>query len=131
MSEKDEKTFEDYCNTFERKINRLVNIIYGLITLFIAGSLTLFVTFGELKAQTKETERKVNFVWNDYMPAMYLEGFSKNQNYQTQEIVATIKGDKEAVKEINAKYIDFQKTMLDNMIKSRGGITNTVRGVKK
>jgi hypothetical protein len=65
------------------------------------------------------------------MPAMYLEGFAKNQNYQTQEIVATIKGDKEAVKEINAKYIDFQKTMLDNMIKSRGGITNTVRGVKK
>jgi tetrahydromethanopterin S-methyltransferase subunit G len=126
-----ENTFANYCKEFDAKVNRLVNIIYGLLTLFIAGSLALFVTFGELKAQTTEIEKKVEFVWRDYMPAMYLEGFAKNQNYQTQEIVATIKGDKEAVKEINAKYIDFQKTMLDNMIKARGGVTNTVRGGKK
>jgi tetrahydromethanopterin S-methyltransferase subunit G len=126
-----DKTFANYCKEFDTKVNRLVNIIYGLLTLFIAGSLALFVTFGELKAQTNEIERKVEFVWKDYMPSMYLEGFAKNQNYQTQEIVATIKGDKEAVKEINAKYIDFQKTMLDNMIKARGGVTNNVRGVKK
>ena len=126
-----ENTFANYCKEFDTKVNRLVNIIYGLITLFIAGSLALFVTFGELKAQTNEIERKVEFVWKDYMPSMYLEGFAKNQNYQTQEIVATIKGDKEAVKEINAKYIDFQKTMLDNMIRSRGGIVNTTRGGKK
>ena len=126
-----DKTFANYCKEFDTKVNRLVNIIYGLLTLFIAGSLALFVTFGELKAQTNEIERKIEFVWKDYMPSMYLEGFAKNQNYQTQEIVATIKGDKEAVKEINAKYIDFQKTMLDNMIKARGGVTNNVRGVKK
>jgi cytochrome c biogenesis factor len=126
-----ENTFANYCKEFDTKVNRLVNIIYGLITLFLAGSLALFVTFGELKAQTREDERKIEIIWKDYMPAMYLEGFAKNQNYQTQEIVATIKGDKEAVKEINAKYIDFQKTMLDNMIRSRGGIVNTTRGGKK
>jgi hypothetical protein len=94
--------------------------------------------------QDKEQERKINYVWADYMPMMFLETMTKNSNYQTQELlnkmsemIADMKGDKELVEKykkesrvINEKYMDFQKMTLDNMIKMKGGMTNITRSIK-
>lgn len=72
-------------------------------------------------------EKRLENVMRDYAPMWFLEGLIKNMNYQTEEIVATMKGDKSRIKEINEKYLEFQKTMLNNMIQIRGGITTNVR----
>lgn len=75
--------------------------------------------------------KKVEVMWSEYVPMWFLEGITQNTNYQTEELIATIQGDQTKVKEINAKYIEFQKTMINNMIKMRGGTTMQSRGISK
>jgi hypothetical protein len=103
------------------------------ILLWIGGAiLTAFMAqligFGMVKSTVDETKYKVDYVWKDYVPMWYMEGMIKNMNYQTEEIVATIQGDKERVKQINVKYLEFQKTMLSNIVQARGGMSNITRG---
>ena len=74
-----------------------------------------------------EVEGTVDRINKNFVPTFLMEGIIKNMNYQTEEIVATIKCDKEEVKKINAKYLDFQRTMLDNLAQMRGGISNITR----
>jgi hypothetical protein len=61
----------------------------------------------------------------------FLEGLQKNNDYKTQEIIAVLQGDNTKIRDINEKYIDFQKTMLNNMASMRESYTNTTRGDKK
>jgi hypothetical protein len=131
MSENDKSIVEDYCNRMDKKYNRLMNVIYGLMIAIVGAGAVQFITFGEVKSQVKTSAKQIDFIGKDYIPTMFLEGFAKNQNYQTEEIVATIKGDHEKIKEINEKYIDFQKTMINSLIQMRGGISNVTRSAKK
>jgi hypothetical protein len=131
MSEQEKSIVEQYCKKMDDRYLSLMKVIYGLIIVILGAGAIQFVSFGATKNQVESLQKSVDFVSKDYIPTMFLEGLLKNQNYQTQEIVSTINGDKQRVKEINEKYIDFQKTMLNNFIQQRGGYTNITRGGKK
>jgi len=74
-----------------------------------------------------DNERVIYNINHDYIPTWFLQGLIENMNYQTEEIVATMNGDQTKVHEINVKYVAFQKTMMNNLIQMRGGISNTKR----
>jgi hypothetical protein len=75
----------------------------------------------------REVTRRTDYIWKDYVPMWFMDGMIKNNDYKTEEIVSTLKGDDAKVKEINKKYIDFQTIMLNNMIQMRGGISLITR----
>lgn len=76
----------------------------------------------------KLESRKIEWVWKDYVPMWFLEGIQKNQDFKIEEIVATLNGDKEKIKEINKKYLEFQTTMLNDLIRARGGMVQVTKG---
>jgi len=131
MSEQEKSIVEQYCKKMDDRYSNLMKVIYGLIIVILGAGAIQFVSFGATKNQVESLQKSVDFVSKDYIPTMLLEGLLKNQNYQTQEIVATINGDKQEVKAINDKYLDFQKTMINNFIQLRGGYTNITRGGAK
>lgn len=128
MSEHDKSIVEEYCKKMDERHANLMKIIWSLILVFIAAGAIQFVTFGELKAQVKESDDKLHFIDKNYVPTIFLEGMQQNYSYQLQEIVATFTGDKEKVRSISAKYNEFQQTMIKQMISMKGGINSTVRG---
>jgi len=69
----------------------------------------------------KENEKSLVFVIGDYVPLWFMEGIIQNMNFQTEEIVATISNNIDKVKEINKKYLEFQKLMLKTLSEHRGG----------
>ena len=75
----------------------------------------------------KDTNQRLDYIWKNFVPMWFLEGMQKNNDYKTEEIVATLKGDDAKVKEINEKYIEFQNIMLNNMIQMREGISLITR----
>jgi len=101
-------------------------VVRIMITIFVAQ----LSVFGAMTANVKNDHKMLNAISRDYVPAWFLEGMYDNMTYQTEEIVATLNGNSEKIKEINDKYIDFQKNMLNNLIKMRGGITNNTRSIK-
>ena len=130
MSETDKSIVESYCAKMDERYSKLMNVIYGLVFVIVGAGAIQFVSFGATKNQVEFNTKKLDFIGRDYFPTMLMEGFAKNQNYQTEEIVATINGDKAKIKEINKKYIDFQNTMITNLIQMRSGMTNVTRGGK-
>jgi len=74
-----------------------------------------------------DNERVIYNINHDYIPTWFFQGLIENMNYQTEEIVVTMNGDQTKVHEINVKYVAFQKTMMNNLIQMRGGISNTKR----
>ena len=113
----------------DKRYNFLIWIIGMIFTTFIAIGSVQLVSIGKMKNQLEDTIILLNFMSKDYVPLWYLEGMQKNMNYQTEEIVATINGNKAKVQEINIKYLEFQRTMLNNFIQMRGGLTNITRSV--
>lgn len=112
--------------SLEKTKRSLWKIIFIMITVFVA-QLTIF---GSLIHTAKDNKDRIDFIGRDYVPAWFLTGMYENMNYQTEEIVATMNGDAAKIKEINQKYIAFQKMMLNNLIQLRGGISSTTRSAK-
>jgi hypothetical protein len=113
----------------EKKYNFLMWIVGLTFAAFMGFGSVQLISFGKMKNQLEDTIERINFISKDYVPMWYLEGIQINTNYQTQEIVATIKGDGAKVKDINEKYLEFQKIMLNNFIQMRGGITDVTRSI--
>jgi hypothetical protein len=110
-------------------------IICALVMIILQGGNLVGVAINSsaIKNQSDdmvEASAKLNFVSKDYVPMWFLEGLQKNNDYKTQEIIAVLQGDDVKIKEINEKYIDFQRTMLNNLSQMRGGYNNIIRGVK-
>ena len=104
-------------------------LITALFMVILQGSLLVGVAINS--KDIKENTAKINFVAKDYVPMWFLEGLQKNNDYKTQEIIAVLRSDDAKIKEINEKYIDFQKTMLNNLANMRGSYTQNTRGGKK
>jgi hypothetical protein len=130
IKKEDEDIFKCYCEQMDNKYNKLIKVIYGLVIAIMGAGALQFITFGEVKAQVIESKDQLEFINKNYVPTIFLDGFIQNQNYETQEIVATIHGDPEKVKEVCEKYLRFQKTMINQMIEFRGGITPTTRSLQ-
>jgi len=108
-------------------------LITAFILIVLQGSNLVGVALN--RADIIHNEQRVNVMWDDYMPMWFLEGMQQNNDYRTQEIIIAItKLDPDKQKEIeqiNAKYAAFQKVMLNQMIKFRGGISSTTRSAEK
>ncbi|MGE5457299.1 MAG: hypothetical protein ACM3RX_02990 [Methanococcaceae archaeon] len=130
MSEHEKSVVEEYCKKMDTRHSLLMKVIWGLLVLFFGAGLIQFVTFGELKAQVKETDEKLQFIDRNYVPTIFLEGMQQNYSYQLQEIVATFTGDENKVRIISQKYNEFQQTMIKQMIGVKGGISSTTRSIK-
>ena len=103
-------------------------IIVALIMIVLQGANLVGVAVN--RADINNSGRTLEIVARDYVPMWFLEGMQKNMNYQTEEIVAVINGsDKELIKAINKKYLEFQKDMINNLAHNRGGYTMVVRSV--
>lgn len=129
MTTATEEKVHSLCDKLERRIKMLTWIAGFVITAFLTSMVLNTVSYGSTKNQVDINTKVLNFVAKDYIPAWFLEGIYQNMAFQTEEIVATIKGDKEKIKEINLKYSAFQKTMLNNFIQNRGGVPNVTRGI--
>ena len=103
-------------------------IIVGLIMIILQGANLVGVAVN--RVDIVNNVEKLDMVFKDYVPMWFLEGLQKNNDYKTEEIIATLSGDKEQVKKINAKYIEFQNIMMNNLIKMRGGKTMIARSGK-
>jgi hypothetical protein len=120
----------------EKKDNGSRNILISAIVLIIlqgANLVGVAVNRTDIRHNAelaKESFRKVDMVYNDYVPMWFMEGLQRSTNYQTEEIIATIKGDMSKVKEINNKYMEFQRMMLNNLAQMRGGYSTTTRSLK-
>lgn len=104
-----------------------INIIAAIVITAFVGQL---VVFGMDKAKGDNTAELVQTINSNYVPMILMEGLVKNMNYQTEEIVATITGDKAMVRSINEKYLEFQRTQINLIQSQRGGYTNVTRGAK-
>ena len=110
-------------------------LITALVLIILQGANLVGVAINrsDIKYNAKSSRTisdKVDMMYKDYVPMWFLEGLQQNTNYQTEEIIATMNGNAAKVKEINKKYITFQKTMLNNMAQMRGGYTSITRSVK-
>jgi len=103
-------------------------IIIGLIMIILQGANLVGVAVN--RVDIVNNAEKLDLVYKDYVPMWFLDGMQKNNDYKTEEIIATLSGDKEQVKKINTKYIEFQNIMMNNLIKMRGGRTMVTRSGK-
>jgi len=112
----------------EKNNNSRNLIIVGLIMIILQGANLVGVAVN--RVDIVNNAEKLDVVFKDYVPMWFLEGLQKNNDYKTEEIIATLSGDKEQVKKINTKYIEFQNIMMNNLIKMRGGRTMITRSGK-
>lgn len=104
-----------------------LNIIAAIVITAFVGQL---VVFGAVKSKVDNTSDLVHEINKNYVPMILMEGLIKNQNYQTEELVNTIIGDKERVHAVNEKYLEFQRTQINLIQSIRGGYTGITRGAK-
>jgi len=126
------EVMQELCDKFEAKYDKMkhtlmwINGIILSIYLSVGGAQIL--SFGQIKKQVEINTESLHFMQKDYVPAWFLEGMINNMNYQTEEIIATVMDDKERIKRINEKYSTFQKDMMNNLIRYRGGQNYITRG---
>ena len=101
-------------------------LIAAIVTILLQSGIVAGLALHGMRIE--RTENAVDIINKNFVPMFLLEGMAENSNYQIAEIVASMNGDAKKVHDINEKYIAFQKTMLNNIIQMRGGISNTVRG---
>ena len=101
-------------------------LIAAIITITLQSGIVAGMALHNYRISNVES--KVEIINKNYIPTWFLEGMLENMNFQTSEIVSTMNGDAARIHDINEKYCAFQKTMLNNLIQMRGGISNTVRG---
>jgi hypothetical protein len=103
-------------------------LITALFMVILQGGLLVTVTLNTEK--DKEQERKIMYMWRDYMPTVFMEGMMKTYAYQTEAIVATLNGDNAKIKELNARYDGLRTEMLNNLQLMRGGPNSITRSLK-
>ena len=101
-------------------------LIAAIITITLQSGIVAGMALHNYRISNVES--KVEIINKNYIPTWFLEGMLENMNFQTSEIVSTMNGDAARIHDINEKYCAFQKTMLNNLIQMRGGISNTIRG---
>jgi hypothetical protein len=133
MSEQQQQFINELCTKFDEKYHRLVVLFVSIGVVFVSAALIVGATqIAKTAAMEKQIETNtalLKMVSSDYLPMWFMEGIQKNSDYKTEEIVATLQGDKSKVRDINAKYQDFQKTMINDLIRIRGGVTNITRSI--
>jgi len=104
-------------------------LITSLFMVILQGSLLVTVAINNEK--DKEQERKIEYMWKDYMPTVFMDGMMRTYSLQTQSIVAEIGGDPVKVKVQNEKFDELRKELLNTLQQLRGGPTSITRSIKQ
>lgn len=108
-------------------IDRYV-IIVSIIMIILQGGNLVGVALNREKSL--DNEKKIEFIGRDYAPMWFVQALQSNEDYRTQELVAVFGGDTQKAKEISVKYEAFRESMISQMIRFKGGITNITRTAK-
>lgn len=97
-------------------------ILMTLLGTFIAVGVTQIILSARLQENLSYTQEVVQKINDDYTPLFVISAIVESNNLMTQEIVGIKEADQEKVKEVQRKYADLQKMVIQNL--------STVRGVK-
>lgn len=99
-------------------------ILMTLLGTFIAVGVTQIILSARLQANleyTQETVRKIN---DDYTPLFVMDAIVESNNLMTQEIVGIKEADQAKVKEVQKKYAELQKMVIQQLSTVRGAKSN-------
>jgi len=103
----------------ESKERSISNLLIGLLATFLVigiAQVTLTITLKENLNHTQQQVQKIN---DDYTPMFVVEAIVESNNLMTQEIVGIREGDARKVRDVQKKYADLQKLVIENMSRSR------------
>ena len=102
-------------------------IFVKLAVACIATILTAIIVVSINFHNQKILNGRVDKIWSDYTPLQITNDLQENQQFMVLDIVSQLNGDKEKMKEISTKYIEFQKRVLNRLSEMREGTTTTTR----
>jgi len=100
------------------------------VKILIGSVLVAISVVSVLIWKVSDNKDRIDFLSKDYAPLWIMQEMQQNNDYMVQEISATFgatEPDKVKIKEIQKKYADFQKWVVNNIAASRGGITTIIR----
>ena len=95
---------------------KLLTALTFTLLVSVLAQVTLSATIMTRQNATEELARKIN---DDYTPMFVVQAIVESNNLMTQEIVGIREADIEKVRAIQAKYIDLQKMVIQQMSHSR------------
>jgi hypothetical protein len=132
MSEHDQSILQEFYEKLKTQNKILIKVVWGLLAILLGGSVLLFVSFGEVKTQTKVTTDLLQFVSRDYTPIWYTEGMTELFTLHTEKVVSVLRGNSimsSDIKKIDEDFLHTIKIMQDNFARMRGGTTSTSRSI--
>ncbi|HUV85164.1 MAG TPA: hypothetical protein VMV86_05595 [Methanosarcinales archaeon] len=83
------------------------------------------------RADIKHNYEKVEIMYSDYVPLWLMQGLQENNDFKNREMIIAVTkvgSEKQAeLEKISRKYLDFQKSLLNQMAQYRGGVTIITR----
>lgn len=125
MVETPEKWLHEFDKRYYRMRNTFISFIAVILSVFLSSWYLSGVRIGKLEKSMETLE----FVAKDYMPAWYGQNMVRLMDLHTEKVIATLKGNTEEVKRIDAEFEEVIKIMQDNFIRMRGGMTTTTRSI--
>jgi hypothetical protein len=121
MTTEQEKFLEEIDKRYTRMRNALFAIIGILISAWVVQFYLSGVRLGRLEVTVENNIKDIDFLQENFMPFWYGDGMVKLFNIHTERIVATIGGDQEQVKRLDADFQRQFSVIQESIIKSREG----------
>jgi len=134
MSEKEIEDFRDIIIHSQKIIaeaEQARKSLHNWIKIMIVAILGAISVVSVLIVKVDQNKDSIKFLSKDYTPLWTLQALQSNNDYMVQEIAATFgatEPDKAKIKDIQKKYADFQKWVVNNIAQQRSGISTIIRG---
>jgi hypothetical protein len=99
-------------------------ILVGLLSTFIVVGISQIVLSVKLQENLRYTQELVEKINDDYTPLFVMRTIVESNNLMTQEIVGIKEADQEKVKEVQRKYAELQKTVINELSSVRSAKVN-------
>ena len=107
--------------TTARSENRISTLIISLLAVFITigvAQITMSVKTAEMVRQNTERIQKIN---DDYTPLFVMQALIESNDLMMQEVVGIKEADQAKIKEVQRKYAELQKSVINHLSTMRGG----------
>lgn len=93
----------------------LNGIVIALLSTFIIIGVAQLTLSAKTQEMVRQNTEKINKINNDYTPLFVINTIVESNNLMTQEIVGIREADKEKVKEVQKKYAELQKMVINEL----------------
>lgn len=97
----------------------IITLLSVFITIGVA-QITMSVKTAELVKQNTERIRKID---DDYTPLFVMQALIESNDLMMQEVVGIKEADQAKIKEVQRKYAELQKSVINHLSTMRGGKT--------